>query len=84
MTKLNLLITGIIPASNICEYVFSDLLSLRAGYKSLFLDNSEEGLTLGVGLKHNFSSSFGIYVDYAYQDFGILDNSQHFSLGVSF
>ena len=66
------------------EYVFSDLLSLRGGYKSLFLENSEEGMTLGVGLKHFFSPSFGIYIDYAYQDFGILDNTQHFSLGVSF
>ncbi|MFI5236406.1 MAG: PorV/PorQ family protein [Ignavibacteriales bacterium] len=66
------------------EYVFENLISFRAGYKSLFLDNSEEGLTAGVGLNYNFSSDFGVRVDYAYQDFGALDYTQHFSLGIKF
>ena len=32
------------------EYGFNNNVFLRAGYKSLFLDNSEEGLTLRFGL----------------------------------
>lgn len=66
------------------EYVFNDFLSLRAGYKSLFLKNSEEGLTFGVGVKYDFYPGFGINFDYAYQDFGILKNTQHFSISVRF
>lgn len=66
------------------EYVFNDFLSIRAGYKSLFLKNSEEGLTFGVGVKYDFYPGFGINFDYAYQDFGILKNTQHFSFSVRF
>ncbi len=66
------------------EYVMYDLLSLRGGYKSLFLDNAEEGLTLGVGIKYDFAPGLGFYFDYAYQEFGIFDNTQHFTLGLRF
>lgn len=66
------------------EYVLYDLIALRTGYKSLFLDNSEEGLTLGVGLKYTFAPGLALYIDYAYQEFGILDNTQHFTLGLRF
>jgi long-subunit fatty acid transport protein len=66
------------------EYVLYDLLALRGGYKSLFLDNSEEGLTFGIGIKYTFAPGLGFYFDYAYQDFGILDNTQHFALGLRF
>jgi hypothetical protein len=66
------------------EYIFSNLIAFRVGYKSLFLDNSEEGLTAGVGLNYDFTNDFGVRVDYAYQDFGILDYTQHFSLGIKF
>jgi len=34
------------------EYMFNNLIAFRVGYKSLFLDNSEEGLTAGVGLNY--------------------------------
>lgn len=66
------------------EYLLYDMISIRGGYKSLFLDNSEEGLTLGVGLKYSFAPGLGFYFDYAYQDFGALDNTQHFTLGLRF
>ena len=66
------------------EYMFNNLIAFRVGYKSLLLDNSEEGLTAGVGLNYNFTSDFGVKVDYAYQDFGVLDYTQHFSLGIKF
>ena len=66
------------------EYVFNNFLALRAGYKSLFLKNSEEGLTLGIGVKYDFTPTYGFSFDYAYQDFGLLNNTQHFSISVRF
>ena len=66
------------------EYTLFNLISLRGGYKSLFLDNTQEGLTLGFGLNYNITDSFGLAVDYSYQDFGILENTQQFSLGIRF
>lgn len=66
------------------EYIFNDFLSIRGGYKNLFLTNSQEGLTLGIGIKYDFYPGFGMNFDYAYQDFGILKNTQHFSLTVRF
>jgi opacity protein-like surface antigen len=66
------------------EYVFMNILALRGGYKSLFLDNSEEGLTLGVGINYDIVPNLGLFVDYAYQDLGRLDYAQQFSLGVKF
>ena len=66
------------------EYMFNNLIAFRLGYKSLFLSNSEEGFTAGVGLNYNFTSDFGVRIDYAYQDFGVLDYTQHFALGIRF
>lgn len=66
------------------EYGFQDFLFLRAGYKSLFLDDSEESFALGFGLKKNLMGNVAIKVDYAYQDFGRLNNIQKFSLTVCF
>ncbi len=66
------------------EYLLFNMVALRGGYKSLFLDNTEEGLTLGFGLKYNFTPSLAISIDYAYQQFGILKETQHFSIGVNF
>lgn len=66
------------------EIVYKNLIALRGGYKSLFLDNAEEGLTLGVGLNYDIAPNLGLSVDYAYQDFGLLKNTQFFSLGIKF
>jgi len=66
------------------EYIFYNTIAFRIGYKSLFLDNTEEGFTAGVGLNYDFNPVLGIRFDYAYQNFGILDNTQHFSLGIKF
>ncbi len=66
------------------EYVFNNFISLRAGYKNLFLKNSQEGLTLGIGVKYDFSEGYGFSFDYAYQEFGILKNTQHLAISVRF
>lgn len=61
------------------EYTYRNLLSLRAGYRQLFLNQAEGGLTLGFGLQLTlFNSQF--YLDYAAVDFGRLDRLNKFSL----
>lgn len=69
------------------QYTFENMISLRAGYKNLFMDNSEAGLTLGVGLDYSLAPNLGIIFDYAYQDMGIFSDDtpvQHFSVGIRF
>ena len=66
------------------EYVFYDFLAIRGGYKSMFLVDSEEGMTLGLGVKQALVGSMQIAFDYGYQDFGILKNVQKFTVGLIF
>ena len=66
------------------EYALRELFFLRAGYRNLFLENSEEGLTLGTGLSSRFIGNFQITIDYAYADFGRLENVHRFSVGMKF
>jgi hypothetical protein len=65
-----------------CEYAFREAIRLRAGYKSLFGRDNQQGLTLGGGLTVRIGGTARLCVDYAYQDFGVLNNTQRFSLGL--
>ncbi|MFQ5603068.1 MAG: PorV/PorQ family protein [bacterium] len=67
------------------EYAFGDLLFLRGGYQSLFLDDAEGGLSFGAGLKLNMLfSKAPIKIDYAFRDMGRLEDTHVFSIAVSF
>jgi hypothetical protein len=66
------------------EVTFLNLVSLRGGYKSLFQTDSEEGLTLGGGLKYKELGSMGLELNYAYQQFGKFGNINTISLAVYF
>lgn len=66
------------------EFSYSNLLFLRAGYKSLFRQESEEGLTAGVGIKLYSGGSLFWTLNYTYADFGLFEDIQMFDLGVSF
>ncbi len=66
------------------EYIYNNFISLRGGYKSLFLNTSEETFTLGFGLRQQLMDNVVIMVDYAYQDFGRLSDIQKFSVGINF
>ncbi|MCK9408408.1 MAG: PorV/PorQ family protein [Bacteriovoracaceae bacterium] len=66
------------------EYIFYDFIALRGGYKSLFLSESETGLTLGVGVMQAIVGGMQVSFDYAYQDFGRLKEIQKFSVGLNF
>lgn len=63
------------------ELLFFDNYALRTGYRNLFLPNLEGGLTLGAGVKIQVSS-YKLIMDYAWADYGILKQTQRFSLGM--
>ncbi len=64
--------------------LFNDLISLRGGYKTLFLKDTQEGLTLGAGIKYDGLKVFKIRVDYAYQQLKYLDNMHSFGIILGF
>ena len=66
------------------EYAIKNLVFIRAGYKNLYMKDNEEGLTLGGGLAYSIVGNLKLKLDYAYADFGILDNVQRFSLALEF
>lgn len=66
-----------------CEYGLNEWVFLRAGYKSLFRDDSEEGLTFGAGLNYNLGTAGAWSIDYSFVDFGLFENIQMFSIKVS-
>ncbi|MGA7160265.1 MAG: PorV/PorQ family protein [Bacteroidota bacterium] len=67
------------------ELVFRDFIFLRGGYQSLFLNQSEGGLSLGIGVTSNLISSSSIVkFDYAYRDYGRLEGVHSFSVALRF
>ncbi|MFA3784089.1 PorV/PorQ family protein [Melioribacteraceae bacterium 4301-Me] len=67
------------------EASFKDFLFLRAGYQNAFLKDSEGGLSLGVGINSKLILSNALLkFDYAYRDFGRLENVHTFSLEIAF
>ena len=61
-----------------------EFVKIRAGYKSLFYPNSEEGLTLGAGLQIPMVNGVTLDVDVAYSDFVSFNSVTQYSLGLSF
>jgi opacity protein-like surface antigen len=66
------------------EYGFKEMFFLRLGYKSLFTRDSEQGLTAGAGVEYGWGESMSLTIDYAYADFGLIQDTQRLSLGVVF
>ncbi|OGC02985.1 hypothetical protein A2V82_02700 [candidate division KSB1 bacterium RBG_16_48_16] len=66
------------------EYLYRNVIAFRGGYHSLFARDSETGFTLGTGLNVNLLGDFNFTVDYAYLDFGKLDNAQMVTLSLQF
>jgi len=67
------------------EYLFNGFVALRGGYQSLFERDYQEtgGLTLGAGVKL-YTGGVLLLLDYAYRDFGVLDNVSRVSCGIRF
>lgn len=63
--------------------LFDELFYLRGGYKALFLKDSQEGLTLGVGLSYELGV-FSIGFDYAFQEYNYLGDTHSFGVRFKF
>ncbi|HKJ80595.1 MAG TPA: PorV/PorQ family protein [Ignavibacteriaceae bacterium] len=66
------------------QYVWNKMVYVRAGYKSLGIPNSQEGLTFGFGLGYELTYNLVLKVDYAYESYGLLKNIQKFALSINF
>ena len=53
-------------------------------YKSLFMEETEFGMTFGGGLLLRFMNNLGLKVDYAFKPVGILGNTHSYTLGLIF
>ena len=66
------------------EWTYANLISARAGYQDLFLEDGEGGLRLGGGVAYRVSG-FDFQFDYAWADHGSrLGATQRFTLGLGF
>ena len=63
------------------EFGYDEKFFLRGGYK---FNYSEEGLTLGGGLRTTLTKDTKLVLDYAWQDLGRLQTAQRFSVGFTF
>lgn len=57
---------------------------LRSGYRGLFMDESEYGLTLGAGVHLSLMHNKVLKIDYAYKSMGIFGNFAMYTLGFTF
>ena len=67
------------------EAAFKEFLFLRGGYQNAFMKDAEGGLSFGVGFNSKLilANAF-VKFDYAFRDFGRLQNIHTFSLGIAF
>jgi hypothetical protein len=66
------------------EYSWHNSVFLRGGYQSLFVDDSEVGLTAGGGFRFNILDESSLKFDYAWADFNRFSSIQRFSIGIEF
>jgi long-subunit fatty acid transport protein len=66
------------------EYDLRNLLMLRAGYESMFDDESENGLTFGGGIRLATGYNSNVTFNYSFSSWGILDNVQRYSIDIVF
>jgi hypothetical protein len=63
------------------EASFRDFVAIRAGYQSLFKKDSEEGFTVGTGIRGAIQS-FDYRIDYAWADHGRLGSVHRLTMGL--
>jgi hypothetical protein len=66
------------------EFGWSDMVFLRGGYKSVFGQGAEDGLSLGAGVKYTAAGLGALEVNYAFTKFGLFGNLNTIALGFSF
>lgn len=65
------------------EYLFNNLIALRAGYQNLFQQDSELGLTLGAGLHYDMVG-YAFTFDYAWASEGRLKETHRITVELAF
>jgi hypothetical protein len=90
-SRLTLACDGVNPNDNAqslnlgAEFAaLKELLVLRGGFNELFLEDRENGLTLGAGLKVPSVNDLHLTIGYAYQDFEYLGGVNHISIEITF
>jgi hypothetical protein len=66
------------------EFAFDEMIFARVGYKSLFLPDSEQGLTWGAGFRYEMSTTTFVKIDYAFADYGRLNNVQYITVSIGY
>jgi len=66
------------------EFQLLDIFYVRGGYRNLFLEYLEGGAVLGGGVKASISGGYVIRFDYAWADYGRLDQAHRFTFGIGF
>ncbi len=66
------------------EYSYRNTFFARVGYEYSSEEGYERGLTAGAGLIYKLSQNMNARIDYAYADFGILEQVHRFTLGLGF
>ncbi len=66
------------------EYGFRHWVFFRAGYQSMFEQDTEKGLTAGFGIKYFLSYRVPLFFDYAYADWNRLSSVHRFSVEIRF
>ncbi len=61
------------------EYMWNNLISLRGGY---VLNHDSRSLSGGVGFNLKTFDTFTLKLDYAYVDYGVLDDIQYFTVAI--
>jgi len=90
--RLTLSVDGINPNDNAASVnvggeigLLNEMVQLRAGYRDLFLDNNEFKMTFGLGLNRiKLVGDLSVSVEYAFQQYVHLGNSNRFSLIMRF
>ena len=65
------------------EISLGNIIFLRGGYKALFLDNSEQGATFGIGLRYD-SVGLNLKLDFGWADYGRLEDVKFVSFAIRY
>ncbi|MBI5726857.1 MAG: PorV/PorQ family protein [Ignavibacteriales bacterium] len=66
------------------ELKIMKMIAVRAGFRNLFLPDSEGGLVLGTGLETEVFGNVTFRLDYAYADYGRLAQAHRITVGLGF
>lgn len=64
------------------EWQFMQSFSVRGGYRDLFIPDSEGGLVFGAGVRVDVMDSYNLRFDYAWADYGRLEQAHRFTIGL--